>query len=181
MVRVPTGDSARIGGVISYKGSFLVHTVDHFLRPAQPTERKSQEREDMQSSDVECEIMGLSDSEDEDYEDIADVTSRASQTPNNSDYEDSDSDTSDPSQRSRVSGASFGVTNDRGSESSTSLLPGPRLSDAFTLGPPSPSATRAEWGSQTRVGEIVATSKYLDSSFVRVSAIGHRLFSYHST
>jgi len=158
VLKAPSGESATTGGFISYKGRYFAHTVDHFLRSAQSIQAKSQERQGSEDSEIECEIMGLSDSEEEDDGD--DITSRASQTPHNSDGEDSDSDISELSQSSGVSSASLGMSDGRDPDSPLSIRLESRVDDAVAVEGSDPLL---------EIGNVVATSKHLDSSFVRVS------------
>ncbi|KAK4099271.1 hypothetical protein N658DRAFT_540749 [Parathielavia hyrcaniae] len=77
------------GGAVSYKNRYLLHSVGHFLREAPQGQVMDTRRQSFasESSDDECEIMGLSDDDDEDDDEAVTVTSRGIQTPVPSDSE----------------------------------------------------------------------------------------------
>ncbi|KAK0627599.1 hypothetical protein B0T14DRAFT_512945 [Immersiella caudata] len=153
----PSGSCAWLGGVVKYDGQLLAHTVNHFLSPARQAKIRPQDAAETETSDVECEIMGLSDWEDDDDE-MADVTSRASLTPNHSDREESESEGGSPleSERSSASNASIRSPVDSSVEDSP-LLPGDHVDEEASAPQP--------W---IIAGDVIATSEYLDSAFLRV-------------
>ncbi|KAK4451041.1 hypothetical protein QBC34DRAFT_402051 [Podospora aff. communis PSN243] len=164
-VRGPSGSSAWVGGIVSYDGKFLAHTVYHFLSPLQPVVIRPRESEETETSDVECEIMGLGDSEDEDDE-MADVTSRASLTPTTSDCEGSESEIGSPSESERSSAynASFGSPAERALRHSPSLPDARRRNPVVERGPPRPAKRQPVVGTERH--RVIAVSEYLDSAFI---------------
>ncbi|KAH7120443.1 hypothetical protein B0J13DRAFT_680698 [Dactylonectria estremocensis] len=74
--------TATAGGVISYQGTRMILTVDHFLERTQPAARSIVPlSDDDEDDDDDCEITGHSDIDDESDNDLIDATSRGSATP----------------------------------------------------------------------------------------------------
>ncbi|KAG7293476.1 hypothetical protein NEMBOFW57_003527 [Staphylotrichum longicolle] len=74
-VEIETGlttktSSAVAGGVVSYKGSYLLHSVNHFLQPTETRQEFGVRRRLIASEEThdECEITGLSDDDDDEHD-----------------------------------------------------------------------------------------------------------------
>ncbi|KAK3369316.1 hypothetical protein B0T24DRAFT_668814 [Lasiosphaeria ovina] len=68
------------GGIVSFNGALMLHSVGHFLRQAQPSRDigVQQFSPSPDASDDECEVTGLSDSDDDDDGDLIEIASLSS-------------------------------------------------------------------------------------------------------
>ena len=155
---------AAAGGVVSYKGSYMLHSVDHFLQPVRIEEdvsiRDQSLASDGSEDDSECEVIGFSDDEDED-DGCVDVTSRGSATPILSDSE-SASDSLLESEAQEDAAFSFGSFNDQDIHVS-------ELQSRLEIVSGQPSFDEpSNGGRSTRIGRVALRSALLDSTFVRI-------------
>jgi len=180
----PTTDVRRAvgGGVVSFGGLYMLHSVDHFLQTA-PTGQDIGVRRRSSSSDtseVECQVLGLSDDE-EDGDEFADVTSRGSATPIIS-HSRTMSDSSLQPDEQEASVLSYGSFNDQDTDFSDlrSRLEALRVSEQNSF----EATTTGE--RSVRIGHVALRSALLDSAFVRIDvsdpdANGHRIPQLENT
>jgi hypothetical protein len=160
-VKVQTGlatktSLAAAGGVISYKGCYLLHSVHHFLPAAGGSQRVAKRRPSLtpDASEEECEVIGLSDDEDEEDRPLT-ITNHGITTPVTSDSE-STSGSLLASEGFECSMSSHGSC-----EVLCTSLPLPQCA-VESLGVEVPPTN----GLSTRIGRVALTSALLDSAFV---------------
>lgn len=165
------GASATSGGIVSYRGIYFYQTVSHFHQSRQPEQDSLRSTAVMEGSDDECEIMDLSDLEDEDDR-LARITSRGSETPpaTQGDQGDCVSTTDSPSSRQSEDTISLPESFDvRDQWAARESPPQTRLK---TPEVPEPSVSPpCQDHSLLVTGEVVLTSPSLDTSFIRVGII----------
>jgi hypothetical protein len=142
----------------------MLHSVDHFLQLARIEQDVSISHRSLASEgsedDSECEVMGLSDDEEED-DGCVDATSRGSATPILSDSE-STSDSLLESEAQEVSTSLFGSFNDQDIHISALQSRLEMVSGQPSFDAPSNS------GRPARIGQVALRSALLDSTFVRI-------------
>jgi len=158
---------ASTGGGVSFQGEDMVQCVSHFLSSA-PLNCHGWEGAVGSASltsenDVECEIMDLSDFEDDD---MAEITSRGSVSPEVSD-EEAASGPSSPS------GSEWSLRPDSPpSSESLDALSSPASAFDNRVDAPEGEASQpvAEAALSTTAGQVVLASSHLDSAFIRINS-----------
>ncbi|KAH6628092.1 hypothetical protein F5144DRAFT_577983 [Chaetomium tenue] len=154
------------GGVVSCRGVYMLHSVDHFLpttRPGKESIRNPSRVFD--ANEVDGQVLGLSDDDEEDDDELADITSHGSASPATSDCR-------------MFSGSSLGYDDRESSVSSSGSLED-QDTRAHSPDLPSPSETLTASGGQSfetatnrsysaRIGDVIWRSTLLDSAFIRI-------------
>lgn len=153
--------TATAGGVVSYGGRCMLHSVNHFLERMDPAPATPTAPHVSADDTPECEVTGLSDFEDDDDDDLTEITSRESRTPQSTTSRDSLSQTDDGETASIFSSASvvdqaefLGSVNQR--------LEDLTLRDADTLPSPLPKEL-------VGVGHVTISSRSHDFSLIELS------------
>ncbi|KAB5516998.1 hypothetical protein GE09DRAFT_1294573 [Coniochaeta sp. 2T2.1] len=74
-------NSATAGGIVSFGGCYMAHTVNHFLEEGTRAHDKPMPSAIGNVDAPDCEVTGLSDFEDDSEDVLTDITSRGSMTP----------------------------------------------------------------------------------------------------
>jgi hypothetical protein len=168
------------GGVVSFRGLHMLHSVDHFL----PMTRKVQEMGVRSLSlfsgagEADGQVLGLSD-DDEDYdEEFVDITSHGSVSPviSDSGQHSGDSSGSDD-QEARM--WSYGSLEEQDTHSSDLVS---RL-ETLTVSGDQLVQTTTDQNYSARIGHVVLRSTLLDSAFIKIDSAeyGSGIWEYLNT
>jgi hypothetical protein len=146
---------AAAGGIVSYKGSYYLQSVNHFLIPNDSLPQHPRTISD----EADCEVSGLSDFEDDEEDDWAEVTSRASRSRQSS--------LSGAPRRDTINrhGLSFTLGNLAGQEDQGSPIQA-RLERVALTGQHQPTPDR---NTMQKIGSVAVSSSILDYSLTRIN------------
>jgi hypothetical protein len=152
---------AAAGGVVKYKNYYFLHSVDHFLQPAETRQEVGMGWQSIAPEQDECEVIGLSDDEDDD-DWLVGATSHGSATPSLSDSESTYGSLVDTEiQDGSASPAGSPAVQD---------APAPTVTvPPETFGSPELIAPSSS-GCSAQAGQAAMRSALLDSAFIHVNA-----------
>jgi len=180
-VRLGKGDNNKLGqavagGIVRYKGTYYIHTVSHFLFPADNADidakddaPSTEESSDISETQVSWDATGLSDFEDdsdEDSNDLVEITSRGSATPESSPSDSCSSDSIAPPRPDlEVTELFLDYLRDELASSFKELtFPAPAI-EPKTEQPPKRDGMGQD---MVKVGRVAWFDKVLDSAFIKL-------------